>query len=112
MAGRDKKRKITNSEIIKALAMVTQIGMAMFVCVGIGLAFGMWLDKVFGTGYWTIVFLFIGILAGIRSLFVIAGKQIPGYKTPFSANENKAEDADKADSLSGSEAGDDEDGDM
>lgn len=72
MKKRDKKRE--NREILSALAMVTQIGLAMITCMGISLALGIYIDGRFGTKIWTIVMLIIGIMAAIRSLFILTGR--------------------------------------
>lgn len=72
MKKRDKKRE--RKEIFQALAMITQIGLSMMTCMGIGFAIGYGLDQTFETKYWVITMLVIGIMAAIRSLFVLTGK--------------------------------------
>ncbi len=72
MKKRDKKQE--NKQIIQALAMVTQIGLSMLTCMGISLAIGYYLDQRLGTKCWVIIMLIIGILAAIRSLFILTGK--------------------------------------
>ena len=71
MKKRDKKRE--NKEIIRALAMLTQIGLAMMTCMGISFGIG-YIDRLAGTRYWVMIFLLIGILASIRSLFILTGR--------------------------------------
>lgn len=75
MKKRDKKRE--NKEIIRALAMLTQIGLAMMTCMGISFGIGYYIDQLAGTRYWVMIFLLIGILASIRSLFILTGRLQP-----------------------------------
>lgn len=72
MRKRDKKKE--RREIFGALAMVTQIGLAMMTCMGISFAIGYYIDRLFGTKIWVMIFLIIGILSSIRSLFILTGK--------------------------------------
>lgn len=72
MKKRDKKRE--NKEILRALAMLTQIGLAMITCMGISFGIGYYIDRLAGTRYWVMIFLLIGILASIRSLFILTGR--------------------------------------
>ena len=44
MKKRDKKRE--NKEIIRALAMLTQIGLAMMTCMGISFGIGYYIDRM------------------------------------------------------------------
>ena len=64
MKKRDKKRE--NKEILRELAMVT--------CMGISFGIGYYIDRLAGTRYWVMIFLLIGILASIRSLFILTGR--------------------------------------
>ena len=82
MKKRDKKKE--NREILKALAMVTQIGLAMMTCMAVSFGIGFYLDRLLGTKIWIMIFLLIGILASIRSLFILTGK--------ISATEEKGSD--------------------
>lgn len=72
MKKRDEKRE--RKEILHALAMLTQIGLSMMTCMGISFAIGYGMDQTFDTKYWVIIMLVIGIMAAIRSLFVLTGK--------------------------------------
>lgn len=72
MKKRDKKRE--NKEILRARAMLTQIGLAMMTCMGISFGIGYYIDRQAGTRYWVMIFLLIGILASIRSLFILTGR--------------------------------------
>lgn len=79
MKKRDKKRE--NKEILRALAMLTQIGLAMITCMGISFGIGYYIDRLAGTRYWVMIFLLIGILASIRSLFILTGRLQPSEET-------------------------------
>lgn len=72
MKKRDKQRE--RREVIHALSMILQIGLAMLTCMGISLAIGYYLDQLLGTKIWVIIMLVIGILASMRSLFVLTGQ--------------------------------------
>lgn len=77
MKKRDRKRE--KRELVNALAMLLQIGLAMMTCMAISFGIGFYLDRLLGTKYWVMIFLLIGILASIRSLFILTGKiQTPG----------------------------------
>lgn len=69
MRKRDKKKE--RREILSALAMITQIGLAMMTCMVISFGIGFYLDRLLGTKYWVMIFLLIGIMASIRSLFIL-----------------------------------------
>ena len=72
MKKRDKQKE--RREVIHALSMILQIGLAMLTCMGISLAIGYYLDRLFGTKIWIIIMLIVGILASMRSLFVLTGQ--------------------------------------
>lgn len=72
MKKRNKKKE--NREIVNALAMLLQIGLAMMTCMAMSFGIGFYLDRLLGTRYWIIIFLLIGIMASIRSLFILVGK--------------------------------------
>ena len=57
MKKRDKQRE--RREVIHALSMILQIGLAMLTCMGISLAIGYYLDQLLGTKIWVIIMLVI-----------------------------------------------------
>ncbi|MBI5468444.1 MAG: AtpZ/AtpI family protein [Deltaproteobacteria bacterium] len=60
---------------IKGIAMLASMGIAMVVSTFIGLLIGIYLDKFFGTKPWfTIIFLFFGIAAGFRNIYLMTKK--------------------------------------
>ena len=57
------------NDMFKALAVVSQIGITIVVCVAIGLLLGTLLDRWLGTSPWLlIIFILIGIGTAIRSI--------------------------------------------
>jgi len=76
MRKRDEKKD--RKEIVKALSMILQIGLSMMVCMGMSLAIGFYLDKLFGTKFWMIIMMVIGVMASFRSLLVLTGVYHPG----------------------------------
>lgn len=72
MKKRDKSRE--KREILGALAMITQIGLAMMTCMGLSFVIGLYIDRLLGTKFWVMIMLLIGIMASIRSLFILTGR--------------------------------------
>ena len=71
---RDDKRRIGSSEfseVAKGLSMILQIGINMIVPICLCLFIGYQLDKWLSTGYMIMIFLFLGIAGGIRSVYGI-----------------------------------------
>ena len=65
--------------IARALAMISQIGITMIVCIGAGVWFGGWLDGKLGThGICLIVCILIGVAAGFMNVYKMLMK---GSKT-------------------------------
>jgi ATP synthase protein I len=64
-------------KLLKSLGVLSSIGISVVLAIAIGVFFGLWLDKLFGTSPWFFfIFLFIGIVAGFRNIFVIAGREL------------------------------------
>ena len=73
----DKLNKNNNEkgEIARALGIYSQIAITIVACVVIGLFVGVGLDRLFGTQpILTVIFIIIGILAAIKSIFDITKK--------------------------------------
>lgn len=68
---RKRNREKEKRELISALAMVSQIGLAMMTCMAMSFGIGFYLDRLLGTKYWIMIFLLIGIMASIRSMFIL-----------------------------------------
>ncbi|HEY6871763.1 MAG TPA: AtpZ/AtpI family protein [Geobacteraceae bacterium] len=63
--------------LIKALGMISSMGISVAVAIVIGVYVGRQLDKWFGTAPWFFfIFLFFGIAAGFRNIYIIAGREI------------------------------------
>lgn len=66
-----------NRDLFRSLAMVSSMGISVVLAIAIGVWFGMTLDRWFGTAPWFFyIFMLIGIAAGFKNVYVIAGKEI------------------------------------
>ena len=64
-------------ELFQSLAMVSSMGISVVLAIGMGVWFGLTLDRWLGTKPWFFyIFLFIGIAAGFKNVYVIAGREI------------------------------------
>lgn len=69
----DKDKK----ELYRSLGMVSSMGISFVVAIAMGVFFGLKLDEWFGTKPWFFyLFMFFGIAAGFRNIFIIAGREI------------------------------------
>ncbi|RNC68126.1 MAG: AtpZ/AtpI family protein [Desulfuromonadales bacterium] len=63
--------------IIKTVGLVSSMGISVALAIIIGVVTGRWLDKWLGTHPWFFfIFLFFGIAAGFRNIYIIAGREI------------------------------------
>ncbi len=83
----DKNRR----EIMTALAMILQIGLAILVCMAMSMGIGWYLDKLLGTKFILIIFMIIGFLASIRSMMVLTGRYKPGSGSDSKTTDTKRE---------------------
>ncbi len=61
----------------KSLGVLSSIGLSVVLAIIIGVLIGRWLDGVFDTSPWFFfIFLFIGIVAGFRNIFVIVAREV------------------------------------
>ena len=68
--------KRTTNDFLKALALLTQMGIMIVVCVLIGLFAGMYLDRWLGTSpLFLILFILFGIAAAIKSIVDFSKKK-------------------------------------
>lgn len=66
-----------NRELMRSLAMVSSMGTSVVLAIAIGVWLGLSLDSWLGTTPWFFyIFLFIGIAAGFKNIYVIANKEI------------------------------------
>jgi F0F1-type ATP synthase assembly protein I len=64
-------------ELFRSLALVSSMGISVVLAIAIGVWFGLTLDRWLGTKPWFFyIFLFIGIAAGFKNIYVIAGREI------------------------------------
>ena len=64
-------------ELFRSIATVSSMGISVVMAIGIGVWFGLFLDRSFGTKPWFFyIFLLIGIAAGFKNIYVIAGREI------------------------------------
>ena len=62
----NKERK----EMMKAVSMLSQVGITILVCIGLGVFVGIALDRWLGTDPWMLLlFIFLGIVAAFKSLY-------------------------------------------
>jgi len=62
----------SKNSVIQALLMVSQFGLNMLVPIGMMCVLGVWLDKTFGTNFWTVVLFFVGAVAGGQNVYRMA----------------------------------------
>jgi ATP synthase protein I len=69
--------KEENKRLMKSLGMISTMGISVAVAIAIGVYIGWQLDKWLGTAPWFFfIFLFFGIAAGFRNIYIIAGREI------------------------------------
>jgi F0F1-type ATP synthase assembly protein I len=63
--------------LIKTLGLVSSMGISVALAIAIGVFIGLTLDDWLGTKPWFFfIFLFFGIAAGFRNIYIIAGREI------------------------------------
>ena len=73
---------MTEKPFFKQLLQASSIGINLVLSTFVGLAIGYGLDSLFHTSPWlTLIFLLLGIIAGFRELFRMAGRQDNGPDT-------------------------------
>lgn len=77
-----------NNKVIKALMLITQLGISMMVPIFLCVFAGNWIDKKAGTGWVMPVLLFLGIAAAFRNVYLLL--------KPFYAKDKAREDAELA----------------
>ena len=64
-------------DLFKTLGVVSSMGISFVLAIFIGVLIGRQLDKWFGTAPWFFfIFLFFGIAAGFRNLYIITNRVI------------------------------------
>ncbi len=63
--------------LLKTLGLVSSMGISVALAIAIGVFVGLQLDKWLGTAPWFFfIFLFFGIAAGFRNIYIIVGREI------------------------------------
>jgi len=63
--------------LLRTLGTLSTIGISVVVAIAIGVYIGLQIDKWLGTAPWFFfIFLFFGIVAGFRNIYIMAGKEI------------------------------------
>lgn len=66
---------------LENLALITYLGVAMIVPIGLTLFAGRWLDEKLGTGpLFLFIFVVIGVLTAFRNLYMIGTRDLPKRK--------------------------------
>ena len=61
---------------LKLVGLASTLGLTIVIATFIGLALGLWLDRVFNTSPWlTVIFLILGIIAGFRNFYRFMSKR-------------------------------------
>lgn len=71
-SGDEKQRSAEKQrrEVLRSLALLSQIGITIIACVMIGVFFGRFLDNLLGTSPWLLlVFSLLGAAAAFKSIF-------------------------------------------
>lgn len=85
-------RRRKHSPQYSAWALASSMGLSMVLATVMGLLFGYWLDGRLGTRpIFLLVFLFMGIGAGFKNIFVIH-KRIERYQASLPSAKNKPQD--------------------
>jgi F0F1-type ATP synthase assembly protein I len=67
-------KKAMDKNVLRTITLVGQFGYNLLVPVVLCFGLGMALDSWLGTNYLVIVLFFIGAMAGMRNIFVLAEK--------------------------------------
>lgn len=63
-------------ELLQSLAVVSSMGISVAIAIAIGVWLGLTIDRWLGTRPWFFfIFLFIGIAAGFKNIYVIARRE-------------------------------------
>ena len=80
-AGQTRRREVDSMKedtrkALKLVGLASTLGLTIVIATFIGLALGLWLDRVFNTSPWlTIIFLILGIVAGFRNFYRFMAKR-------------------------------------
>ena len=64
-------------ELLQTLGTLSTVGISVVIAIAIGVFIGLKLDKWLGTDPWFFfIFLFFGIVAGFRNIYIMTGREI------------------------------------
>lgn len=63
--------KKENRSVLRALTMISQIGMSFITPIGLCVMIGYYLDNYFHKNYWFIFFFFLGVLTAFRNVYFL-----------------------------------------
>lgn len=58
--------------VFKAFTLILQLGINVMVPTALCVAVGIFIDKRFNTSYWTVILMFLGMMAGGRNAYRLA----------------------------------------
>lgn len=61
-----------NRTVFQSLALISQFAITMLVPIGLMFAIGYWLDQKLQTSFCTVIFFFVGALAGFGNVYRLA----------------------------------------
>ena len=68
--------KEDTKKAVKLVGLASTLGLSIVIATFIGLALGIWLDRVFDTSPWlTVILLIVGIIAGFRNFYIFMSKR-------------------------------------
>lgn len=82
------KRKKQIHNVLKALALISQLGINMLVPIVMSFFIGRWLDSKLETEFFLFIFIVLGVLAAYKSLY-------DSTKSMFKGGKGDEEDSDK-----------------
>lgn len=88
-----KKNKPYDRTVYQSLTMILQFGINMIVPIAMMTALGVYLDKKLGTAYITILFFFIGAVAGGQNIYRMAKKIYSEPESSYMAGRKAAKTA-------------------
>ena len=83
-----KKKKKMDKSVYQSLILVSQFGINMLVPIGLMLWLGIRLDQKLGTSWLTILFFFIGAIAGLQNSYRMAKKVMDSQKNKESEKQD------------------------
>lgn len=78
--------------VFQSMTMILQFGINMIVPIAMMTALGIWLDRKLDTAYFTIIFFFIGAIAGGQNIYKMAKKI---FSTPDKSRKRVTEETEK-----------------